>query len=184
MRVLMTCCCVLGLVLPPRVASVQVVVIPCGITAKSSVEDEQRIMDAVTKLVQTLKAGNIRASADVRQNYTPGWKYNHWELKGVPLRVEVGPKDLEKAEVRVVRRDTGTKTQLPVHNLCDALKGLLDTIHNDMFRAAKKDLDAHTVVMMSWEDVVPTMDAKCMVYMPWCERVECEKSIKERTTRK
>ena len=77
-----------GLVLPPRVAQIQAVVIPCGISAKTSDEDRQCIFESVARIVSELKSAGIRAQSDIRDNYTPGWKYNYYEMKGVPLRLE------------------------------------------------------------------------------------------------
>lgn len=84
-----------GLVLPPKVASVQVIVVP--VPFKDA--DTKAILDACTNSVKTLREAGLRVEADVRENYSPGWKYSHWELKGVPLRIEIGPKDLAKSQV-------------------------------------------------------------------------------------
>ena len=96
-----------GLVLPPNAAQIQVVVIPIPFKGK-----EEIVNDAANKLHKQLKKTDIRAHLDARDNYNPGWKYNHWELKGVPIRLELGPKDLEKQEVRAVLRHNGHKMQL------------------------------------------------------------------------
>ena len=94
-----------GLVLPPRVAQTQVVIVP--ITYK---EDEaQVIRSKVEEIYQILKKAGVRVYLDDRENYNPGWKFNHWEIKGVPIRIELGKKDYESSEVRVVRRDNGEK---------------------------------------------------------------------------
>lgn len=95
-----------GLVLPPRVAHVQVVIVP--ITYKD--DDHQVILDKCEELFKALKAAGVRVYLDDRENYNPGFKYNHWELRGVPIRLELGKKDFEKQEVRVVRRDNSDKS--------------------------------------------------------------------------
>ena len=94
-----------GLVLPPRVAMIQVVIVP--ITYKE--DTENTIVSKVRELGDILKAAGVRVFVDDRENYNPGWKYNHWEIKGVPIRIELGKKDMEKGEVRIVRRDNGEK---------------------------------------------------------------------------
>ena len=173
-----------GLVLPPRVASIQVVVIPVGITAKTSQEDQEKIMKGISEIVVRLRAAGIRAHADTRDNYTPGWKFNHWELKGVPIRLELGPKDLAANEVRSVRRYDGEKQQLQLKDLESSIKNLINDIHNGMFQKAKTERDSRLRLVESWEDFVPALDEKCMVLVPWCEDSTCEESIKERSARK
>lgn len=91
-----------GLVLPPRVASVQVIIIPIPYKGK-----EEKINAAASELYQSLKKTELRVQIDTRDNYNPGWKFNHWELKGVPIRLEIGPKDVENKEARVVIRSNG-----------------------------------------------------------------------------
>ena len=101
-----------GLVLPPRAANVQVVIIPIPYKGK-----EEDVNAAATEIYQNLKKSDIRAQIDLRDNYNPGWKYNHWELKGVPIRIEVGPKDVQNKEVKVVIRHNGDKLQMKWENL-------------------------------------------------------------------
>ena len=100
-----------GLVLPPRIAPVQVVIVLIPYR-DPEVTARQNVMCA--EIEATLKAAGVRVKWDDRENYNPGWKYNFWELKGVPMRLEVGPKDVEKRQVRAVRRDTGEKEDVPV----------------------------------------------------------------------
>jgi prolyl-tRNA synthetase len=94
-----------GLVLPPRVAQIQVVIVP--ITYKD--DDASTIQAKAEEIYKALKTAGVRVFLDDRENYNPGFKYNHWELRGVPIRLELGKKDLEKGEVRMVRRDNGDK---------------------------------------------------------------------------
>ncbi|RKP05829.1 hypothetical protein THASP1DRAFT_32338 [Thamnocephalis sphaerospora] len=172
-----------GLVLPPRVASVQVIVVPCGITARSTEEDRKRINAGVEEVVRTLKRAGVRARSDVRDNYTPGYKFNHWELRGVPIRLEVGPKDLEKRSTMSVRRDNGSKAAIAMDDLQTAVPALLRTIQDDMFARAKATFNQHVCRVEKWDDFVPTLNGKNLVLIPWCEREECEDSIKERSAR-
>ncbi|KIJ38995.1 hypothetical protein M422DRAFT_60741 [Sphaerobolus stellatus SS14] len=169
-----------GLVLPPRVASVQVVVVPCGLNNKT---DHQVIYKGCEELVDILVKAGIRARADVREGYTPGYKFNDWEQKGVPIRLEVGPADLAKKQALSVRRDNGTKAPIPLEGIADSVKSLLETIQSDMFNRAKQAFDERLKVVTKWEDVVPTLDGKNVVVLPWCEAEACEDDIKERSGR-
>ncbi|KAH8101841.1 hypothetical protein BXZ70DRAFT_932155 [Cristinia sonorae] len=170
-----------GLVLPPRVASIQVVVVPCGITAKTSDADRKLINDKCDELAVTLKKAGVRAKADLREAYTPGFKFNDWEQKGVPVRLEIGPADIKKDQTIAVRRDDGVKAPLALANLTTAIPALLESIQNDMFKRAQDLYFSRLKEVTKWEDVVPTLDNKCVVVMPWCEEEACEDDIKERS---
>ena len=121
-----------GLVLPPRVAQTQVVFVP--ITYKD--DDTTIIHNKIEELTKTLKEAGVRVTFDDRENYNPGWKFNHWEIKGIPIRLEMGKKDLENQEVRLVRRDTGQKIQIKTEKLAVEIPKLLDQIHDDMYAKA------------------------------------------------
>jgi prolyl-tRNA synthetase len=170
-----------GLVLPPRVASVQVVIVPCGITAKTTDAARQKVYDGCQQLADVLKQAGVKVKADFREGYTPGYKFNDWEQKGVPLRLEIGPADLEKQQTISVRRDTGEKAPITLSEVSTAIPTLLETIQNDMFNRAKKLYDERLKAVTKWEDVVPTLDNKCVVVIPWCEETACEDDIKERS---
>jgi len=129
-----------GLVLPPRIASVQAVIVPCGITAKTSEEQRQEITAKCEELVVTLRKVGVRARADLRDGYTPGYKFNDWEQKGVPVRLEIGPQDLAKKQTLGVRRDTGVKQPIPLSSVETAVPVLLETIQNEMLRARRKSI--------------------------------------------
>jgi prolyl-tRNA synthetase len=172
-----------GLVLPPRVAAIQAVIVPVGITAKTTDEDKKKIEEAANNMALALKKAGIKVKADTRDNYTPGWKYNHWEVKGVPLRLEIGPKDLAKNETRAVRRDNGAASSLSLSNLGEQVHALLETIQSDMFARAKAVRDERLVKLESWDNFVSTLDKRCMVLTPWCERVECEEEVKDRSAK-
>ncbi|KAF8920030.1 hypothetical protein CPB85DRAFT_1429496 [Mucidula mucida] len=170
-----------GLVLPPRVASIQVVVVPCGITAKTSDETRAQINSACDDLAKTLKKSGIRVKADLRDGYTPGYKFNDWEQKGVPLRLEIGPNDIAKKQTLTVRRDTGVKDPISLEGVSATVSALLETIQNDMFRKAQETYHSRLREVTKWEDVVPTLDDKCVAVLPWCEVEACEDDIKERS---
>eukprot|EP00958_Prasinococcus_capsulatus_P009007 scaffold884_cov398-Prasinococcus_capsulatus_cf.AAC.25 len=163
-----------GLVLPPRVAPVQVVIVPIFFR-----DSRDALIAKAEEMVTKLKAAGIRAKADLRENYNPGWKYNHWELKGVPIRLELGPRDLS-ADVSVsVRRDTGAKATLEQGTLAEGVRQLLDTMQSEMLERARADLDSNVAKITEWKDFVPALDSKKLVLVPWCEETEVEEWIKE-----
>jgi prolyl-tRNA synthetase len=172
-----------GLVLPPRVAQIQVVIVPCGITVKTSDEDRAKVYAGADQLAKDLKAAGIRSKADLRDNYTPGFKYNHWELRGVPIRLEVGPKDIAKNETRAVIRHNGNVSQLSLKEIGITIKDLLETVQSDMFKKATAERDSNIVLLETWDHFVETLNKKKMILAPWCEEVACEEAVKERSAR-
>ncbi|KAJ1915503.1 hypothetical protein H4219_004285 [Mycoemilia scoparia] len=170
-----------GLVMPPRVSEIQVIVIPCGITVKHSDEQRKAIHDACHDAAKALIDAGIRAEVDDRENYSPGFKFNHWEVRGVPIRLEIGPKDLEKKSTVAVRRDKLTKSFIPVSELAQQVSSLLDTIHNDMLAKATAEFAANRKLIQKWEDFVPALNNKAICVIPWCNREACEDEIKTRS---
>ncbi|BGP24511.1 proline-tRNA ligase [Rhodotorula toruloides] len=172
-----------GLVLPPRVAQLQVVVIPVGITAKTSEDMRKKIEDEADRIAKELIKQGLKAKADLRDGYTPGFKYNDWELKGVPIRLEIGPKDLDKQSVMSVRRDNGVKGALPIPDLSSSVPALLDQIHHDMLNRARETFDKSIVKVEEWEKLVPALNGNNIVVIPWCEAEKCEDEIKDRSAK-
>jgi len=121
-----------GLVLPPKVAQTQVVIIP--IVKKG--DDIEAILACSKKVYKTLKDAGIRVELDDRDNYNPGFKYNHWELRGVPIRLELGKKDFDAQEVRCCKRHDGVKQQMKQESLVEEIPKLLEDIHHEMFDKA------------------------------------------------
>ncbi|XP_032538065.1 bifunctional glutamate/proline--tRNA ligase isoform X4 [Chiroxiphia lanceolata] len=173
----------MGLVLPPRVACIQVVIIPCGITNSLSEEDRGALLKKCNEYCSRLLSVKIRVRADLRDNYSPGWKFNHWELKGVPVRVEVGPRDMKSQQFVAVRRDTGQKLTLSEHEAEDKLKQILEEIHANLYSRASEDLRSHMVVANNMEDFQKELDSGKIVQIPFCGEVECEDWIKKTTAR-
>jgi len=171
----------LGLVLPPRVASVQAVIIPCGLTVKLGQATRDAVYNACREAASTLKRAGVRAKVDDRDIYTPGWKFAEWEQKGVPLRLEIGPQDVQKKQVLAVRRDNGEKAPIAIADLKTDVLKTLDTIQADMYKRAYDTMQDRLRIVLRWEDVVPTLDDKCVVVIPWCEQEACEDDIKERS---
>ncbi|CAH8320278.1 unnamed protein product [Eruca vesicaria subsp. sativa] len=166
-----------GLVFPPLVAPVQVVVIPVPFNGF----DVNIIYEACEAVKSTLLAAGIRAKSDNRDTYACGWKYADWEQKGVPLRIEIGPRDLAKNQVRIVRRDNGAKADLPRGDLIEQVKDMLGKIQQSLFDAAKRGKDACTQKVENWDDFMEALSQKKLILAPWCDEVEVEKLVKERT---
>ncbi|XP_071435106.1 bifunctional glutamate/proline--tRNA ligase isoform X5 [Pithys albifrons albifrons] len=173
----------MGLILPPRVACIQVVIIPCGITNSLSEEDREALLKKCNQYCSRLLSVNIRVRADLRDNYSPGWKFNHWELKGVPVRVEVGPRDMKNQQFVAVRRDTGQKLTFSEHEAEDKLKQILEEIHANLYSRASEDLKSHMVVASNMEDFQKELDSGKIVQIPFCGEIECEDWIKKTTAR-
>ncbi|XP_073950702.1 glutamyl-prolyl-tRNA synthetase isoform X2 [Choristoneura fumiferana] len=172
-----------GLVLPPRVADIQVVVVPCGITAATAGPEREKLMDQCKALVDELVASDIRAEGDYRDNYSPGWKFNHWELKGVPIRVELGPKDLAKGELVAVRRLTGEKLTFKRESATKDLGALLERTHNEMFEKATKERDERLSLVSKWEEFTSALERKHILLAPFCCEIPCEDNIKNDSAR-
>ncbi|XP_078413219.1 bifunctional glutamate/proline--tRNA ligase isoform X2 [Cetorhinus maximus] len=172
-----------GLVLPPRVACVQVIIIPCGITNTLSEEDKDSLLKKCSQYLGRLTNVGIRARADLRDNYSPGWKFNHWELKGVPIRLEVGPRDMKNNQFVAVRRDTANKLIIPEAAAETKLKNLLEEIQNNLYNRAARDLKEHMVLADTMEQFQQELDSGKIVQIPFCGNMECEDWIKKMTTR-
>eukprot|EP00040_Diaphanoeca_grandis_P032383 m.196091 g.196091 ORF g.196091 m.196091 type:complete len:1633 (+) comp32603_c0_seq2:108-5006(+) len=170
-----------GLVIPPRVSQHQIVLIPTGLAgADAPVEQlHAKIQEFHCKFIDA----GIRSKKDIRDSYTPPWKYSHYELRGVPIRLELGPKDLKSNTVMLVRRDTNEKTSVPEANLVEHIKNLLDTIQSDLFNKAKKNQDDHVVSIDTWDKFVPTLNNKNLLLVPFCGVPECEGNIKKDSAR-
>ncbi|KAJ0173785.1 hypothetical protein K1T71_010934 [Dendrolimus kikuchii] len=172
-----------GLVLPPRVAEIQAIVVPCGITASSTTEERKSLIDECKKLVDSLVEGGIRAEGDYRDNYSPGWKFNHWELKGVPVRLELGPKDIAKREVVAVRRLTGEKITMKRETISQDIIELLNRTHDEMLAKAIKERDERLSFVTKWEEFTGALEQKHILLAPFCGEIPCEDSIKNDSAR-
>lgn len=171
-----------GFVCPPRVAQIQAVVVLCGIKAATPDGDRARLEEYARGVVERIKASDIRVHFDSRENISPGFKFNHWELRGVPCRIEVGFNDMDRAEVCVVRRDSGEKAQVESEKIADRLSEILDSIHNSLYAKAEAELKAKTKVADTFEEMLAHLNSKSIVLAPWCSAVGCEDEIGEKTT--
>ncbi|XP_015252640.1 PREDICTED: bifunctional glutamate/proline--tRNA ligase isoform X3 [Cyprinodon variegatus] len=173
----------MGLVLPPRVACLQVVIIPCGITASLSEQDKEALLAQCSKYLRRLLEAGVRVKTDLRDNYSPGWKFNHWELKGVPIRLEVGPKDMQQKQCVAVRRDTGAKVTIPEAEVEKKLLSMLEDIQNNLYKKASNDLKTHMVAVDTMEEFQKELDQGKIVQIPFCGGIECEDWIKKTTAK-
>ncbi|CCK73575.1 proline--tRNA ligase NDAI_0G05920 [Naumovozyma dairenensis CBS 421] len=173
-----------GLVIPPRVSQFQAVVIPVGITKKTNDEQRQHIHDSAKDVESRLKKAGIRAFGDYNDNYTPGWKFSQYELKGIPIRIELGPKDIEQGHVTVVRRNDSRKYTVKLEELEDRIPEILDEFHDALFNKAKELFDTHRVIVNEWEGFVPALNKKNVILAPWCGVMECEEDIKDSSAKK
>ncbi|MBI2654768.1 proline--tRNA ligase, partial [Candidatus Woesearchaeota archaeon] len=165
-----------GLVLPPRIAPVQIVIIPIMFK-----ESKEAVVAKAKEIVKKLKAKNYSVELDDRDGYTPGWKFNEWELKGVPLRIEIGPKDVEAEQLVLVRRDTNEKITIKIKDLEKKAEQLLDDIQNNLYKKAKDFLMSSIVEVHDFNDLVNAIKNKKMPKAIFCGEVECEDNIKNKT---
>ncbi len=166
-----------GLRLPPRVAPIQVVFVPIY---KGDMIDP--VNKKIAELSDAMKASGVRTKEDLRPNLRPGFKYTEWELKGVPIRIEVGPKDLEKGTVCIVRRDTGKKEFLPEAEAIEKVPEMLKEIQAAMLKAARDFRDENTHTPKDFEEFKKLLEEKRgLLYCPWDGTAESEEGIKSET---
>ena len=168
-----------GLVMPPRLAPMQLVIVP--IVPKNNDDAKQAVTQTVNAICETL--GSIRYHVDDRYEYSPGWRFNEWELKGVPLRIEIGPRDIENEQVVFARRDIPGKegkTFVPIANVAETATQMLNTIQADMLKRATEFRDVNTFEAEnydSFKEIIENGFARAR----WCGNVECEDKVKEET---
>ncbi|MDY5100511.1 MAG: His/Gly/Thr/Pro-type tRNA ligase C-terminal domain-containing protein, partial [Oscillospiraceae bacterium] len=161
-----------GLVLPPHIAPIQVIVLPiaahkAGVTEKAE------------ELVERLKKAGVRVKGDFSDN-SPGWKFANWEMKGVPLRIEIGPKDMENNQCVAVRRDNREKVFLSLDELENAIPALLEEVQKGLYEKAKANLDSHIFPAYSLEEAARLQEENGgFIKTMWCGDLECEMKMKE-----
>ncbi|RIV28621.1 proline--tRNA ligase [Alicyclobacillaceae bacterium I2511] len=164
-----------GLALPPRIAPIQVVIVPIG-----PQKDRERVLTHATNLLSQVRQAGVRVNMDAREDFSPGWKFNEYEMRGVPVRLEVGPRDMEKSQVVLVRRDTGDKEFVPEAQLQSRLSDLLDEIQKNMFVQAKQFQKENSHVVHSLSELVETLNTKRgFVLAGWCGDDACETAVKQ-----
>jgi prolyl-tRNA synthetase len=168
-----------GLVLPPRLAPVQVAVVPIW----KGQDPRAEILQAASGVRESLVAAGLRVELDDRENLSPGFKYHEWELLGVPLRVELGPRDLQKGTVVCVRRGSREKTFVPLDDVGTRVPDLLDTIQQDLFAAARDRRDAATFEVDDYDEFRRKLaDPGGFLLAHWCGNGACEGRIQEETS--
>jgi prolyl-tRNA synthetase len=166
-----------GLVLPPRVAPYQVVIVPIP-----KGNWRETVLPHAQAIRASLQAAGVRVMLDDRDAYTPGWKFSEWELRGVPLRLEIGPKDIEKKQAMLARRDTREKAPASMDGIVEHVKGLLEDIQRTLFERALAFRQDHTTSTTSWEEFTQIMEGRPgFVIAPWCGAESCETDIKTAT---
>ena len=167
-----------GLVLPPRVAPIQIVIVPIYY----SPTDRETVLNKSMQLKVILEKKNLRVQIDSRDEFTPGYKFNDWEMKGVPLRIEIGPKDLAKGKMVLVRRDNLKKTDLTFDmNVKDGVINVLNEIQKTLFENAKKILNDRIKKVTDFDEFKKELEKGMFLYSPWCGDQKCEETIKEST---
>jgi len=166
-----------GLVLPPKVAPIQVVIIPIY----HSKEDKENVLQKACQIKDSLSNNDIRVHLDDREQLTPGFKFNDWEMRGIPIRIEIGPKDIAKNQIVLARRHNQTKISLDIDGLTEKTLSELKNIQKEMFDAAKKILDERVVRVSEYQKFKEELDNGKMIDCSWCGNQTCEDKIKEET---
>ncbi|MFH2027915.1 MAG: proline--tRNA ligase [Nanoarchaeota archaeon] len=160
-----------GLVLPPKLAPIEIVIVPIYF------KDKDKVLKKANEIKNKLKYNSVEL--DDRDEYSPGWKFNEWELKGVPIRIEIGPKDIEKDQVVLVRRDTLNKEFVKMKDLEKEIPKQLEAMQKDMYKRSKKSLEDNMVEVKSMEELKKVIDKKKIAKALFCGRPECEEMIKD-----
>jgi len=161
-----------GLVLPPNIAPIQVIVVPVA-------QHKEGVLDKAAELLDTLKKAGIRAKMDDSDN-SMGWKCAQWEMKGVPVRIEIGPRDIENGVCMAVRRDNGEKTEIELSKLTERVQEVLDSVQQGLFDKAKANLDSHIFEAHSLDEAKKLQEERGgFIKTMWCGDVACEEKMKE-----
>ena len=164
-----------GLVLPPRIAPTQVMVIPVA-------QHKEGVLEKADEIYKAIEKAGIRVGID-ETDKSPGWKFSEQEIRGIPLRVEIGPKDIEAGQAVIVRRDTREKYFVSIENITDRLSQILNIMQHDMLERAREHLNAHTFVAKTYDEFKDIIENKPgFVKAMWCGDEACELKIKEDTT--
>lgn len=164
-----------GLVLPPKMAPVQVVIIPIA-------QKKEGVMEKANELFDKIKGKGIRVELDDSTANSPGWKFNQYEMKGYPIRIEIGPRDIANNQAVAVRRDKLEKEIISLDNIEDTIAHMLDTMQVDLFEKAKDHRENHTYIVKDYEEYKKELaNRPGFAKMMWCGERECEDKLKEET---
>ena len=162
-----------GMIIPPRVASSKVVIIPIA------QEKSKEVLKQAKLIAKKLELNN--PILDERTDKSPGWKFNEWEVQGIPLRIELGPKDLEKNQAVLVRRDTGKKESVLLNEIKQKVEEMLEEIQKNLFEKAKKQVESQIVKVNTKKELLKALEEKKLAEVPWCKESICEEELKELT---
>lgn len=163
-----------GMRLPPRIAPIQVIIVPIW----RSDEERAAVESLVTAVQQQLTEAGVRVQADWRDQVRPGFKFNDWELKGVPLRLEIGPRDAAAGQVVAVRRDIAGKDTVPLADMTSRVAELLEAVQTNLYDEARRFLDEHTSNADSWPQLEQILDTTGgFIWVNWCDSKECEQAL-------
>ncbi|HHW59130.1 MAG: proline--tRNA ligase [Bacteroidales bacterium] len=166
-----------GLVLPPKLAPTQVILIPIFRTE----EEKSKVLEKLNNIKNQLIENNIKVKLDDRDEFSPGWKFTEWEMHGVPLRLAIGPRDIDNNTVEFARRDTGEKHILPQDNIIENVKNYLENIQKSLFEKALDFRDAHTYIIDTWDEFIEKIEQGNFIWAHWDGTTETELKIKELT---
>ena len=166
-----------GLVLPPKVATTQAVIVPITFSDKTAGEVTAKCLEVQAQL----KGAGVRVIYDDRDNYKPGWKFNDWELKGIPLRIEIGPKDIAKQQVKLVRRVDGKKSFVAEADLLEQVALTMEDIHATMLKTATEKLLSKRAQATDWGTFMDELNQMKYIETPWCTAPSCEEDVKTKS---
>lgn len=164
-----------GLILPPKIAPLQVIIVPIYYKSK----DKDIVIEKARKVKDLLNTNSIRVEIDEREEYTPGYKFNHWEMKGIPLRIEIGPRDVNNKRVVISRRDTNEKYEINDEVILMKVNELLESMQNNLYNKAKMLLENNIHEVYNYEDMKSLIEKGGFIKASWCGNEECEIKIKE-----
>jgi prolyl-tRNA synthetase len=166
-----------GLIIPPAIAPIQVIIIPIYKDKEKNI-----VLEKCLTVLEDIKKKGIESEIDFRELVTPGWKFNDWEVKGIPLRIEVGPKDVKNQSVVVVRRDTGEKKVISLDNIAKSIPKTLNQIQKNLFERAKDFVSDNTYQVKTFKEFSDIIEKKRgFIKAVWCGNSECERMVKEKT---
>lgn len=173
-----------GMVLPPRVAGWQVVIVPVGMKASSTDDERHQVKSKCMEYYMKLSSADVRVKLD-ESDHSPGWKFNYWEMKGVPMRLEIGPMDIQKGSFVMAKRNILDTKAGKVFGkdaqVVEDVKRVLQDIHDEMYNKALTERDERLASIDEWKDFSPELNAGKLVLVPFCGDPECEEKIKDKS---
>lgn len=166
-----------GLILPPRVANIKVVVIPCGISSSTPASVSSSVFTMCENITATLNTHGIKCLFDNDTNHTIGFKINHHELNGVPIRIEIGAREIQNNEAKICLRHNGQKHVVSLSNILDNVRNFMNIIHNDLYDTARNNMYSNIRVCHDMKEMITNITQKYICLVPWCCNNDCENKI-------